>query len=295
MTRPRIVTAILWVAILGVVALAPASASAEELIADGDFESRSITEGSLETSHGRWTSYTLGGDGTATLVDSPVLSGTQAVRIDTRTSSGGSYIYQDIQNATGCFTWTFHIFPGQGRHIPELLYSWRGDNGPLKFITRLDLEDTGINFTVWDASEKLSTVLSPGEWHEVTVEADADQKTQKLQIDGEQVAELTATNADAVPDTIIIGDVAGQAFQALHTYDDVSLDTRECAGAPASQTASATEAGADDTATAEASQPGTVSDDGGGFPWWIIVVIVIVAAIVFIIFWRRRRSQSSHS
>jgi len=166
--------------------------------------------------------------------------------------------------------------------VAEIIYSWRGDNGPTKIITVLGYDESGITFNAWDASDSLSTVLSPGEWHEVTVEADSDQKTQKLLIDGEQVAELTAVNADAVADTMIIGDVAGQAFQALHTYDDVSLDTHACSGAPAQET---------DSPVASGAAPAISEKDGGGFPWWIIVVIVIVGAIVVVLFWRRRRSR----
>jgi hypothetical protein len=298
----RIGQAFAWGVVLGVLTLlTPGTADAHGIVVDGGFESGAILEKGQAVTRGIWAANMLSGEGTIASVSSPIFSGSLAVQIDTRASTSGRFIYQDLEDLTGCFTWTFHVFPTQGRHVAEMIYSWRGDNGPLRPMSVLDYDETGITFAAWDASMKIPIALSPERWHAVTVDADADKKLQRLFVDGSQVGEVTATDVGVVADTIVIGDVGADAFRALYTYDHISLEERACVRAPTPRTPTPrmpTQRTSSPSPTSNASTPeppASTATSDGGFPWWIIIVIVIVAGLVCIFFWRRRRSRPPDS
>ncbi len=264
-------------------------AQGTDIIGDGGFESGSIglPVAGQPPVYGEWVADQPGSaTDTATVeaVGSPVLEGDYAGQVDTRTAQSGRFIYQDVETGTGCFTWTFHVYRDEGISTAELLQDWDRGVGNALFVSALTFDDTRIVFTGWGAAQTIAEPLSTGDWHEVVVEADGDNATQTLSIDGEQLAEVTAAASDTVVETIILGDVSGVADHGLYTYDNVSIEARECEGAPAQATSSA---GATPTPA-----PATSADeDGGGFPWWLVIVIIIVAGGLFLFLWWRRRRR----
>jgi hypothetical protein len=274
-----------------------------DVMNDGGFESGEIVAPVPgQPVSGVWTAdaFPAGDPSRVEAVNDPVLTGGFAAQIDTLAAQSGRFIYQDFEGGTGCFTWTFNVYPEGGVSTAELLQDWDRGAGAAQFVSRVNFNADGTAFSGWNAASRtLSLVLTPGEWHEVVVEADADTLTQTLTIDDERLAQFQARVADTVAETIILGDVAGRAGKGLYTYDDVSLTVRECAGvAP----------GTDGVSTGVASQPTdapeTASeepDDGddGGSPWWILLLAIIALLIILLLLflWRRRRkgAQSDES
>jgi hypothetical protein len=289
MLRPVALAFLTAIALLAL----PASSSAQgtNIIGDGGFESGKIglpVEGQPPV-YGEWVADqpSAGDTATAEAVTSLVFEGDYAGEVDTRTAQGGRFIYQDVELGSGCFKWTFHVYRDEGVNTAELLQDWDRGMGNALFVSRLTFNDKGIAFSGWGAAARtIEEPLSSGEWHEVTVEADADAGTQTLSINGEQFAEFEAADSSTVVETIILGDVAGVADHGLYTYDGVSIQATECAGAPAQETTTA-------GATSAPSSPAAGDADDGNFPWWIVAVVIIVAAaLFFFLWWRRRRRRN---
>jgi hypothetical protein len=309
MTR-RLVLTLVAAAALALLVGGSDRARGQEALADGSFESGSLPEyetGALEQ-FGSWAVGTLADSTNTTpvVVTDPVLSGQYAAQLDTRTADRGRTIYQDVDIDSPCFRWTFNVYRGEGINWAELIAGWRvgGDaSGPVSVVI---FTDNRVEFRTWDLGATSPEPLSTGAWHEIVVEADAANLVQTFSIDGSVVAEVQAESAPFAPETIIMGDVAGNAQHGLYTYDDVSLQPTDCPGdgdePAATGTGEATPVGGtpaselagDQTPAAETdAEAASDDDDGSGFPWWLIVLMLIILALLILVllYLRRRRSQ----
>jgi hypothetical protein len=285
----------LLLALVGVaVILGSDDARAEEVIADGGFESGSIQAAApgQPVTYGTWLpdDFPAGEPSRVEAVTDPVLSGDYAAQVDTLTAPSGRFIFQDFQGGTQCFTWTFSVYPQGGVSTAELLQDWDRGAGQAQFVSAVTFTDAGIAFSGWGKSASSPDVIDQDQWHTIVVEANTDNRTQTFTVDGDQKASLDIEVADSTPETIILGDVAGQAGHGLYTYDDVSLDVRQCAhrgGFGPTETS----AGSATNAAAISEEP----EDDGGFPWWIVLLVILVAAGLFLFFalWRRRRKPEA--
>jgi hypothetical protein len=263
-------------------------AAAQEAVGDGGFESGDLPEyqGSAPESLGEWSIGALEAGGTPVIVTDPVLSGTYAAQIDTRSATRGRTIFQDVDPAAECFTWTFNVYRGEGMNWAEIVAGWRTGGEGSGQVTLLIFDDEGVEFRGWGARSRIAEPLEAGSWHEISVEADATTASQTFTIDGEVAAELQGEAAELKPETIIIGDVASNALQGLYTYDDVSLEAGTCSGASAA-TSSASPAEEESPAL----EP---EDDDSGFPWWIPILLILAVLgllILFLLLARRRHAK----
>ncbi len=263
----------------------------EELIGDGGFESGTIAPPDpvgQPVTYGSWIADQPGaGPSVAAAVTSPVFAGAYAGQVDTRTSEGGRFIYQDIERGTSCFVWTFQLYREEGKNTAELLQDWDRGMGQARFVTALTFSDSGTAFSGWGLSLN-AAALTKEVWHEISVEADGPALNQTLLIDGAVAGVIAPTVADTVPQTIILGDVSGVADNGLYTYDDVSLIGREC-------DSRASPAAATRSASASALPRLRGDERGANFPWWIVAVVLIAGGLIFFFVWRRRRSSNQES
>jgi hypothetical protein len=283
------------------------TASAAEAITDGGFENSEFNPSTgSEPAIGRWDSSRDVEGSFAGAVESPVLSGTFAAQVDTRSVDFGRSIFQDLEGTTPCFTWTFNVYRGEGVNWVELINA-RAGGGVANPVSLVILSDTAIEFRAWGTATSLSQPLSPDTWHEIVVEADAPNLVQTFSIDGEVAAQVPTETAEFAPETIFMGDVGSAALHGLYTYDDVSLDSRECDGDEPSSSTDAEETPADQPASTDADETPEAGgetapqqagdDDGSSFPWWLIVLIVILvlAFLLWFLYWRRRKSQEENA
>lgn len=285
---------LLLVAALALLIAGSDGANAQEALGDGGFESGSLAEAEagLPEVFDSWAvTPSLGDNSTAAVVTDPVLTGTYAAQLDTRSAASRLYMYQDVAG-TPCFTWTFSVYRGEGINWVELVADWDRGGGAGSAVSAVIFTDDLVELRTWDTrANSPEGALSAGEWHEVVVQADATNLVQTFSIDGSEVAKVQADTAESVPGTIIIGDVSGNAQHGLYTYDDVSLEAEDCpaAGEESPDTA------AEETPLAETAAEETVQEaDDDGFPWWLIVIIVIAAptALLIVLGVARRRRRT---
>jgi hypothetical protein len=210
---------------------APPSAVSQTIV-NGGFESggtlpiNTLKNPLQPMSVGSWTGVNWGGCGTPpVIVTSPVKTGNYSVQIDTRICFNGEYIYQDIENTSASFTWSFSVYRDSGINLAQLLANWHTESGSYDRVSAVHFDDTGTNLYVWGgATIRLPFILSTGSWHQVVIQANGVEGTQIFNIDGTEIGRLSSNGQIIAPSAIIFGDVAGTANHGNFVYDDVIIE-----------------------------------------------------------------------
>jgi hypothetical protein len=218
--------------------LLPANeATAVELLADGGFESGSLPDASpcgnpKPYSYAHWTARCQSSTGIVELVPSPVHDGNWSLHVDTRTSTVGRFVWQDLYTSETCYQWSFWMRPGVGHNEASLYYDWDRVSSAHR-VSTLGIVYQGedsyrLHFGGWDTmAPSVAAGMTTGTWQKIDVLADATRTIQGLFVNGEEKRRVIPTTTFP-PETLIVGDLAGDAWQGEYYFDSFSLDASGC-------------------------------------------------------------------
>ncbi len=227
--------------VLSMPALLPAGdAAAVELLADSGFESGDLPIASpcgnpKPYSYGHWTARCQSSTGIVELVESPVHEGDWSLHVDTLTSDVGRFAWQDMWTSETCYQWSFWVRPGVGTNRATLVNDWdRGeDAGANHTATYVGIEEVGtdsyrLHFWGWDTGVPgVAGGIDTGQWYRFDVLADSTRLIQGLFVNSQEKRRVLSATAFP-PETAIVGDLGGTAWQGEYHFDSFSLDVSGC-------------------------------------------------------------------
>ncbi|HXG84471.1 MAG TPA: LamG-like jellyroll fold domain-containing protein [Pyrinomonadaceae bacterium] len=159
-------------------------------------------------------------------VTQPNSTGSRSGAVQTNAGGSGGYFYQDFAvSSQDSYEWTFWIRPEQGLQQADLIWDWtRG--GTANLGTFFTFTPGGSSVRAYNTSNLALPALSYGQWHKISVRANAGTLTQEIYFDDALVG--TTPAGTALPPSTNATMLAGK-FQTLSSdntqfyYDDFSL------------------------------------------------------------------------
>ncbi|KAA3619272.1 MAG: T9SS C-terminal target domain-containing protein [Calditrichaeota bacterium] len=155
------------------------------------------------------------------LSNTVVQSGNQSFKADDTSKLQYSYVYQELALKYAKHEITFWVYPASATYLNafELIADW---NVGAKFITRVLMRDSTLEFTAFDAQQTIPNVLAANAWNQFKIQVDSSTFQQDFYINGSLVSSLTASAFPAI-EHLLVGDLSAANMYGTIYYDAISI------------------------------------------------------------------------